>query len=416
MSRKTIPILMASIAVLLIVLVVIVVFMLNSPDFRVARQFRSTALKTLLSRSPDNPEDNPLNLNLIAKDLHKPCETGGSLDNLYHFLSKDPGRRDFAGAGDRRRSAGYSGGATGIRAEQYTADMMASGAPEKLPEWVPEYVGKVRALFDNVRNDLLVITGIPESLTDLPRGDSSERSITRDTEAAVEHFAMMWLPRGETKATYSPDRQEIRDFLIGNRRFGKRMEGIDDGWKELAASMYNLLRNPRWLIAVHYCPELESELDELTRIVLAADIFRRHEDLMKLVADTDGPGIMWLPEFSYYKNIPELTGQIRSADVEDVTIFFAKVNLGYSFRDGRTQSWLNRRKDWLTDYFNVFFSEKELSDFSSVDDAEWRLALLKGGGLHEINKKIVITLPFGTKKVYGVRDLALVKVNLLTNP
>ena len=78
---------MASIAVLLIVLVVIVVFMLNSPDFRVARQFRSTALKTLLSRSPDNPEDNPLNLNLIAKDLHKPCETGGSLDNLYHFLS-----------------------------------------------------------------------------------------------------------------------------------------------------------------------------------------------------------------------------------------------------------------------------------------------------------------------------------------
>ncbi len=407
---------MASIAVLLIVLVVIIVFMLNSRDFRVARQFRTTALKTLLSRSPDNPEDNSLNLNLIAMDLREPYETGGSLDNLYHFLSKDPGRRDFAGAGDRKKSADYFSGATGIRGEQYSVDMKAFGDPEKLPEWVPEYVGKVRALFDNVRNDLLVITGIPESLTELPREDSAERSITQDTEAAVGHFAKIWVPRGETKSNYSTDRQKIREFLLGNKRFGKRMEGIDDGWKKLAASMYNLSVNPRWLIAVHYYPELESELNELTTIVLAADIFRRHEDLMILVTDADGPGIMRNPEFSYYKNIPELTGQLRSSNAEDVTIFFAKVNLGYTFRDGRTQSWLNRRKDWLTDYFNVFFSKKELSDFSSGGDAEWRLALLKGGGLHEINKKIVLTLPFGRKKVYGVRALALVKVNLLTNP
>ncbi len=407
---------MASIAVLLIALVIIIVFMLNSPDFRVARQFRTTALKTLLSRSPDNPEDNSLNLNLIAMDLRKPYEAGGSLDNLYHFLSKDPGRRDFAGAGDRRRSAGYLSGATGLRAEGYMADMTASGVPEKIPEWVPEYVGKVRALFDNVRNDLLVITGIPENLTGLPRKDSAERSITQNTEAAVAHFAELWVPRGETRLNYSTDRQKIHEFLLGNRRFGRRMESIDDGWKKLAASMYNLSVNPRWMTAVRYYPELESELNELTTIVLAADIFRRHEDLMILVAGAEGPGIMRLPDFSYYKNIPELTGQLRSADVEDVTIFFAKVNLGYSFRDGRTQSWLNRRKDWLTDYFNVFFSEKELNDFSPGDDAEWRVALLKGGGLHEINKKIVLTLPFGRKKVYGVRDLALVKVNLLTNP
>jgi hypothetical protein len=92
------------------------------------------------------------------------------------------------------------------------------------------------------------------------------------------------------------------------------------------------------------------------------------------------------------------------------------VNLGYSFRDGRTQTWLNRRKDWLNDYFNMFFSEKTVESFSAGDFPEWRMALLKGEGLNEINKKMVLSLPFGKKKVYGVRELALVKVNLLTNP
>jgi hypothetical protein len=348
--------------------------------------------------------------------LRKPYEAGGSLNNLYHFLSKDPGRRDFARAGDRRRAAEYLGGTTGARAQRYAAELKASGRYEEDPEWVVEYVGKVQALFDNVRNDLLIITGVPGSLTDFPLPDSNERSITEKTEEAVGQFGRNWIPRGETRSSYSVNREDVRGFLLGSKRFVKRMTALDDGWKELAAVMYNLSVNPRWLTAVNYYPDLEAELDELTIIVLAADIFRRNEDLMKLVTGSPGAGIMWLPEFSYYKNIPELTGQLRMTNTEDVTIFFSKVNLGYSFRDGRTQTWLNRRKDWLTDYFNQFFSERELSDFTAGDYPVWRTALLKGSGLHDINRKIVLTLPFGKKKVFGVRDLAFVKVNLLTNP
>jgi len=407
---------MASIAALLIALVVIIIFMLNSPDFREARQSRNTAMKTLLSRGSDESGADSLNLHRITMGLRIPYEAGGSLDNLYHFLSKDPGRRDFARAGDRRRSAEYLGGATGLRAERYTAELKAAEFYRDEPEWVSDYIGKVQALFENVRNDLLIITGIPESLTDLPRPDSDERSITEKTEEAVGQFAAKWIPRGETWSSYSVDREQVRGFLLGNRRFVKRMTALDDSWKELAATMYNLSVNPRWLMAVSYYPELEEELDELTIIVLAADVFRRNEDLMKQVSGSSGAGIMWLPEFSYYKNIPELTGQLRMTNPEDVTIFFTKVNLGYTFRDGRTQTWLNRRKDWLTDYFNLYFSEKELGDFTAGDYPVWRTALLKGSGLHEINRKIVLTLPFGKKKVFGVRDLAFVKVNLLTNP
>ena len=139
---------------------------------------------------------------------------------------------------------------------------------------------------------------------------------------------------------------------------------------------------------------------------------------MGLVGTPGSPGILWLPDFSYYKNIPELTGQ--TAD-EDPTIYFAKVNLGYTFRDGRTQTWLNRRKDWLTDYFSTFFSGVESEDFSPIEDVgkaiiEWKSARLKAEGIHQINRKIVIDMPFGSKGVYGVRDLAFVRVNLLTNP
>jgi len=407
---------MASIAALLIALVVIIIFMLNSPDFREARQSRNTALNTLLSRGFDEPDENSLNLHCITMGLRNSYEAGGSLDDLYHFLSKDPGRRDFARAGDRRRSAEYLGGVTGLQAERYTAELKDAGLYKDEPEWVSGYIGKVQALFGNVRNDLLIITGIPVNLTDLPRPDSDEKSITEKTEVAVGRFAGKWIPRGETWSSYSVDREQIRGFLLNNRRFVKRMTALDDSWKELAAALYNLSVNPRWMMAVSYYPELEAELDELTVIVLAADIFRRNEDLMRLVTGSTGAGIMWLPEFSYYKNIPELTGQLRMTNPEDVTIFFTKVNLGYSFRDGRTQTWLNRRKDWLTDYFNLFFSEKELGDFTAGDYPVWRTALLKGRGLHEINRKIVLTLPFGKKKVYGVRDLAFVKVNLLTNP
>ena len=407
---------MASIAVLLIALIAIIISMLNSPEYRAARESRNSALKTLLSRRPDNPAGNSLNLNLIAGELRKPYESGGSLDNLYHFLSKDPGRRDFARAEDRRRAEEYLSGSTGVRAEYYAEELKRFDNGNNLPEWTPEYIGKVRALFDNVCDDLLIISGIPETLTSLPFPEAEEDSITLKTEKAIKAFADKWIPRGETRSSYDVDREKIRNFLLGKKRFGKRMTGIDDAWKELAASLYNLSVNSHWKIAVHYYPELESGLDELTTIVLAADIYRRSEDLMKLVSGSGTAEIMRLPEFSYYKNIPELTGQLKSDNPEDVTMFFVKVNIGYTFRDSRTQTWLNRRKDWMTDYFNLFFSKKDLAAFTEKSYPGWSLALLKGSGLHEINKKMVQDLPFGKRKVFGVRDLALVKLNLLTNP
>ena len=97
------------------------------------------------------------------------------------------------------------------------------------------------------------------------------------------------------------------------------------------------------------------------------------------------------------------------------------MNLGYTFRDGRTQTWLNRRKDWMTDYFSTFFSGLKSEDFSPVEESdrdiiEWKSARLKAEGIHQINNKIVIVMPFGSKGVYGVRDLAFVRVNLLANP
>ena len=407
---------MASIAVLLIALIAIIITMLNSPEYRSARESRNTALKTLLSRKPENPDDNSLNLNLIAGELREPFEFGGSLDNLNHFLSKDPGRRDFARAKDRRRAAEYLSGSTGIRAERYAEELKLSDDSNTLPEWTPEYIGKVRALFDNVCSNLLTISGIPKTLTSLPFPETEEDSITIKTEEALKSFAFMWIPQGETASTYDVDREQVRNFLLKKKRFNKRITGIDNAWKELAASLYNLSQNPHWKIAVQYYPELQSDLDELTTIILAADIYQRSEDMMKLVSGSKTAGIRRHPEFSYYKNIPELNGQLKSDNPEDVTIFFAKVNIGYTFRDSRTQTWLNRRKDWLTDYFNLFFSGKPLEAFTERNYPVWSLALLKGSGLHDINKKMIQDLPFASKKVFGVRDLALVKLNLLTNP
>jgi hypothetical protein len=183
--------------------------------------------------------------------------------------------------------------------------------------------------------------------------------------------------------------------------------------------LYNLSVNPRWLTAVQYEPDLSKSLNELIILVLTADIHRRSEDLMKLVFDeSDNPGIIWLPNFSYYKNIPEVSGQTADSDP---TIFFAKVNLGYTVRDSRTQTWLNRRKDWLTDYFSAFFTKLTSEDFSPVDKIDpdiflWKSARLKAEGIHGINSRIITTSPFGSKGVYGVRDLAMVRVNLLANP
>ena len=169
-----------------------------------------------------------------------------------------------------------------------------------------------------------------------------------------------------------------------------------------------------------YKSGLQAELDELIILAVTADLHRRESDLMVRVPSSAGrdAGILWTPEFSFYKNIPEVTG--NTAD-EVPTVFFSKVNLGYTFRDSRTQTWLNRRKDWLTDYMSMFFSKTTGDDFSPVKQADrniadWKIARLKAEGIHGINTMIASSLPFGVKKVYGVREMALIRVNLIANP
>lgn len=403
---------MGSIAILLIALIVIIVVMLSSPDRNEAQKKRSTAVKTLLSR---NSGTQMSNLSQIARSLGEPISAGGSLNNLNHFLTKDPGRRDFSGAADRRKAREYL--------DESTAGMAKSNIQElqntDLPPWAPDFAGTVKALFSVVTDDILVITGIPGSLTDLKIPESEELSVTVRSEMAVDQFAEMWIPRGEMVSLYEPDRQLIRSYLMGDKRFLKRLESLDSGWVELAAALYNLSINPRWRTAVKIVPELGDELEELIILVLSADIQRRSEDLMSQVpGDTSDAGILWIPNFSYYKNIPEVSGQTSDTDP---TIFFAKVNLGYTFRDSRTQSWLNRRKDWLTDYFSAFFSEVSSENFSPLDESNqklfvWKTARLKAKALHGINREIVAAMPLGPKGTYGVRDVAFVRVNLLANP
>ena len=166
-------------------------------------------------------------------------------------------------------------------------------------------------------------------------------------------------------------------------------------------------------------PHSIPKLAELTMLTVAANMYRMNYDIMVKVPDTRHvPGIRWSSDFSYYKNIPEISGQ--TADT-DPTVFFAKVNLGYSFRDSLTQTWLNRRKDWLSDYFLSFFSSTVSEDFSPLSpltpiESDWQMAHLKAEAVYPINKKILLDNPFGRRKAFGVRQLALVRINLIPVP
>ena len=282
-----------------------------------------------------------------------------------------------------------------------------------------------KILFDSVKTDIFDITGYPGELTFLEVPEQRAPSATEYTLRALGRFADSWVPAGQTIETYQTDRQMVRNWLLGNRKFNRRMEAMDEAWKDLIASLYNLSLNPNWKTAVSYAPHLQDELEELILLVLSADIRHRSLDLMALVEDAErepgmppGPGITWSPEFSYYKNIPELTGY--TADNEP-TIFFSRVSLSYTFRDGRTQTWLNRRKDWLSDYFQTFFSSTRKTDFSPLSGGnrvlkDWSAARLKARAVHGINTRIAVAMPFDTKKVHGVRDVSFVRVNLMANP
>ena len=397
---------MVSAALLLIILVLIITLLLGSPDARLAGAQRKEAVRNLLSGSGALAE--------AASAVAEPYSPGGSLDNLRHFFSKDPGRRQFAGGADRRRAAAYLEG-TEDTAEEYINRLTQSDNPE----WAAGFTGITRALFSRVRDDILVITGVPRGLTDLPPPSKRAESAVTGVRNAVGQFAAVWIPPRRTPASYSPNRTEIRNYLLKSRRFKKRMEALDKAWLDLEAALYNLSVDSRWLLAVSFDPALDTELAELTMLTVAANMYRMNYDIMVKVPDTRPvPGIRWSSDFSYYKNIPEISGQ--TADT-DPTVFFAKVNLGYSFRDSLTQTWLNRRKDWLSDYFLSFFSSTVSEDFSPLSpltpiESDWQMAHLKAEAVYPINKKILLDNPFGRRKAFGVRQLALVRINLIPVP
>ena len=406
---------MAAVGALFLVLVVIIAVLLSVPERRYAREARAAAEAALLGKGrADGPQPG---LGAVAALVAGPISPGGSLDNLLHYLSKDPGRARFSRPADRRRAEEYFPETSREALDAYAAVAAANGAPE----WAASYVAGVRFLFESARDELLVLSGVPQSVTTLLDVPADAGPSAADlAEAAVARFAADWIPPRETAATYSPDRGRVKEELMGSRRFQKRLEAIDYSWRSLAACLYNLSMNPHWRIAVEYDPRLQTELDELTVLIVTADIHRRGRDLMADVPSSAPPaaGIIWMPDFSFYKNIPEVTG--NTADAE-TTVFFAKVNLGYTFRDSRTQTWLNRRKDWLTDYVNAFFSRTYIDDFSPVEQsdrntADWDIARMKAEGIHGINVMIASSIPFGKKKVYGVRDMAFVRVNIIENP
>ena len=419
MSRRTVPILLTSIAVLFLALVAIIVLMLTTPERRTASGQRREAVERLFSRSTDPSVEG--NLSSITSFVLSPVSAGGSLDNLTHFLSKDPGRNEFPSASDRRK------------AEKYLEGQASSGRTVRIsddaPPWAIRYLNSVTYLFDGVVSDILLITGYPYELSNPDFGARSGSSAPERTSRALELFAARWVPPGESPGTYRPDRSSVREYLLESRRFMKRTAEMDAAWNALIAELYNLSLNPRWKTAENYAPELAVQLEELTIVLHTADIFRRNVDIMTGVPDADtepgevaGPGIQLSPELSYYKNVPELTGY--TAD-EVPVIYFARVSIAYTFRDSRTQTWLNRRKDWLSDYFQAFFSSVYSRDFSPEGEIRsqedmigrtWASARLKAEAIYGINENIVLEYPFGQRKVQGVRDLAFVRVNLLKNP
>ncbi len=365
-------------------------------------------------------EDDAAGLAAAAGFVGAPVALEGSLDNLKHFLGKEPGRPDFVRPTDRRR------------AEKYLRDMPplpdASQTQKNAPEWAVQYTHAVNYLFDRLQGDVYAIAGLPAELVPAHVSCSGTPSGWQMAEQAVKRFSELWIPPGSTVAHYSVNRREIRQWLLKSRRFRKRMQAVDEAWMSLTAGLYNLLMDEQWQMAVSLQPELEEKLDELIIAVIAADFYRRGRDMMILVqeprsdtvfsgAASPDAGILWMPEFSYYKNIPELTG--FTADTSP-TIFLSRVSIGYTFRDTITQTWLNRRKNWLADYFVSFFSSLVKEDFSPSSPADrrmadWREVLLKARAVHGINCKIAATHPFGSRRVYGVRELAFTRVNLVTN-
>ena len=397
MSQRTVIIFIAITLLVLTVFLVLLpgIFIPFGPDSR-------EAIHTFLSSGGS-----------LAQGIHRisePYISGGSLDNLKHFLSKDPGRNEFARRRDRRRMDAYLA--------PLTENINASGYTGIDYEWSVAFLAGTRALFEVAIQEVLSVTGMGFGSV-LPGGAEGSSAMEQINGAAARFFAD-WVPAGAAAGSYTPEREEVRNYLLGNRRFIRAMNRLDSAWRSLLAELYNLSTNPRWQMAASMDPALQTDLDALTIAVLSADLYRLSSDILPITQEKfpigdEGPGIIWIPALSFYKNIPELTGNTQD---DEPMIFIARVNLGYMFGDSHTQTWLNLRKDWLTDYFQSFFSKKtskELLPTTLVDPttALWQSSRFKAELIHPVNKKFVLNHRFGKNNAYGLRDIAFLRFRVI---
>ena len=106
-----------------------------------------------------------------------------------------------------------------------------------------------------------------------------------------------------------------------------------------------------------------------------------------------------LTEFSYYKNLPEITGTTR----DDPPLFYIiKVDLGYKWGDKKTQYSLASIKPVLKDGIRNLFSSKMAMDFEIEQEKQ-----LKKDIIEVVNSSIHRYDSY--KRVPGIKTVAIVK-------
>ncbi len=409
MNRLISPLIKISITVLILVLLILIIILFFTPSNRISERSRRTAVRTLAGSDGS--------LNSITASVTDLYLENGSLSNLVHYLSRDSIRIKFRKRTDQRRFEAYSG-LLSTEIERYSNDYSGIGM-----EWIPEFLATTRALFEKARQDVTAIAIGTDTQNDTVQNNSSGmKSAAEMMEMAISQFSRVWIPYGETHLSYKTDKQKIHSYLKKNRRFNRAMKRLDAAWRTSISILYNLTLNENWNFAVRYDPSLADELSELTVSVLAGDLYRRSMDIMRSVQDAgssssrlDDYSLRWTPDFSFFKNIPELTGQVQD---DQPTFFFFKVNIGYTFQDTLTQTWLNQHKDWLSDHFRAYISNMNSQDLYLVDsnnsmEADRALALLKADIIHTVNKKIVLDHRFNERDAFGIRELSFVRIHLI---
>ncbi len=106
-----------------------------------------------------------------------------------------------------------------------------------------------------------------------------------------------------------------------------------------------------------------------------------------------------LADFSYYKNLPELSGTTRDAPP---LFFIVKVELGYEWGDKKTQLSLSELKAVIADSLRNLFRSKSAADYDILVEEE-----LKQDILETVNTQIHRYDKF--RDVKGVQVAAIVK-------